>query len=159
MQASAKPRCMEVSLSGALYGLDLEHVKEVLALRPMSRVFHAPAAIAGVANLRGEVLTVVDLGVLLAGESSPRDSASRIVVLRDEGEPRRLAGVLVDRLGALREMPPEGLVAVPTTLPLRAARLVRGVIASPPPCTVIDVGQVFATEELRELSVTVDTEP
>ena len=152
MQASSKPRCMEIELEGGLFGLDVEYVKEVIALRPMSRVFHAPPVIAGVVNLRGEVLTVIDLAVLLGKSSAGSAASARIVVLRDAGEPRRLAGVLVDRLGALREMPPEGLAAIPTTLSPSVARLMAGVIPSPPPCGVIDVGALFQTPELMSLA-------
>ena len=152
MQASSKPRCMEVELQGGLFGLDVEHVKEVIALRPISRVFHAPPVIAGVVNLRGEVLTVIDLAVLFGKVSLSAPTSARIVVLRDDGEPRRLAGVLVDRLGALREMPAEGLGAIPTTLSPTVARLLAGVIPSTPPCGVIDVAALFQTPELEALA-------
>ncbi len=152
MQASSKPRCMEIELAGGLFGLDVEHVKEVIALRPLSRVFHAPPVIAGVVSLRGEVLTVIDLAVLLGKSLASAAASARIVVLRDSGEARRLAGVLVDRLGALREMPPEGLAAVPTTLSPSVARLVAGVIPSTPPCGVIDVAALFQTPELLALA-------
>ena len=151
MQTAAKPRCMEVELAGGLFGLDVEHVKEVIALRPITRVFHAPPVIAGVVNLRGDVLTVIDLAVLLGQSSVTSASSARIVVLRDAGE-RRLAGVLVDRLGALREMPPEGLAQVPTTLSSGVARLLSGVIPSAPPCGVIDVAELFQTPELLALA-------
>jgi len=151
MQTAAKPRCMEVELAGGLFGLDVEHVKEVIALRPITRVFHAPPVIAGVVNLRGDVLTVIDLAVLLGQSSVTSASSARIVVLRDAGE-RRLAGVLVDRLGALREMPPEGLAQVPTTLSSSVARLLSGVIPSAPPCGVIDVAELFQTPELLALA-------
>src|SRR5690606_14972171 len=119
---------------------------------PISRVFHAPPVIAGVVNLRGEVLTVIDLAVLLGKSSVATASSARIVVLRDAGEPRRLAGVLVDRLGALREMPPEGLAPIPTTLSPALARLVSGVIPSTPPCGVLDVAALFQTPELLVLA-------
>ncbi|HEU5073346.1 MAG TPA: chemotaxis protein CheW [Polyangiaceae bacterium] len=152
MQASSKPRCMEIELSGALFGLDVEDVKEVIALRPISRVFHAPPVIAGVVNLRGEVLTVIDLAVLFGKNSASLASSARIVVLRDAGEPRRLAGVLVDRLGALREMPAEGLASIPTTLSPAVARLLAGVIPSTPPCGVIDVAALFQAPELSILA-------
>jgi len=152
MQSSSKPRCMEIELAGGLFGLDVEHVKEVIALRPMSRVFHAPPVIAGVVSLRGEVLTVIDLAVLLGKSSASTAASARIVVLRDAGETRSLAGVLVDRLGALREMPPDGLAPIPTTLSPAVARLVAGVIPSTPPCGVIDVGALFQTQELLALA-------
>ena len=95
---------------------------------------------------------MIDLAVLLGKNSAGSAASARIVVLRDAGEPRRLAGVLVDRLGALREMPPEGLAAIPTTLSPSVARVMAGVIPSAPPCGVIDVGALFQTPELLSLA-------
>ena len=147
MQSSAQPRCMEIELGGGLYGLNVDDVKEVVALRPISKVFHAPSVIAGVANLRGDVLAVIDLCALLTGTPSRRAAASRIVVLRDRTGTRRQAGLLVDRLGVLRDMPQE-LALVPATLGPLHSRLIAGVLSSPPPCSVIDVAQLFALPQL-----------
>jgi len=152
MRASAKPRCMEVELGGGLYGLEVEHVKEVVALRPLSRVFHAPPAIAGVLNLRGEVLIVIDLGMLLTGRPGPRGSSARVVVLRRTDLERTHAGLLVERLGGLREMPSQ-LQAAPGTLSAAAFRLVAGVIPSPPPCSVLDMTALFQSPELLALAM------
>jgi purine-binding chemotaxis protein CheW len=159
MQTAAKPRCMEVELAGGLYGLSVDDVKEVIGLRAITRVFHAPPVIAGVANLRGEVLTVIDAALLLTGESSARATSARIVVLRVDQELRCLAGVLVDRLGALREMPGTGLAQAPSTLPPARARLIAGVIPSAPPCSVLDVAELFRAPELSEFGLAAHGEP
>ena len=49
-----------MTVAGAPYGLALEDVQEVIGMRTLTRVFHAPAAVAGVTSLRGEVLPVLD---------------------------------------------------------------------------------------------------
>ena len=153
MQSSAQPRCMEVELGGGLYGLDVEDIKEVVSLRPISKVFHAPRVIAGVANLRGDVLAVIDLCALIAQAPSRRATAARIVVLRDRAKKRRQAGLLVDRLGMLRDMPAEGLAPVPATLGALHTRLIAGVLPSPPPCSVLDIDQLFTLPELVQFAV------
>ena len=65
----SRSRCIAVRVGTALYGLPVEHVQEVIGMRPITRVFHAPAALAGVTNLRGEVLPVIELGLLLGGDA------------------------------------------------------------------------------------------
>ncbi len=157
MQAATKPRCIEVELGEGLYGLDVEHVKEIVALKPMSRVFHAASAIAGIVNLRGDVLTVIDLPVLLCGTPSRRGPGARIVVLRDAPGRRRQAGLLVDGLGALRELPTTGLGPVPGTLPGPAARLIAGVVPTSPACSLLDLEALFESPELVELAHSEDS--
>jgi purine-binding chemotaxis protein CheW len=133
-------------------------VAEVVDLKPLSRVFHAPAAIAGVENLRGEVLPVIDLSVLIGEGPSAPTPDSRIVVVREVAGARRRAGVLVDELGVLRELPKSGLEAVPSTLPEATARLVAGIIKAAPPCCVLDVEAILGSEELSSLAADTDDE-
>ncbi|MCA9593086.1 MAG: chemotaxis protein CheW [Myxococcales bacterium] len=151
--AESLDRCISVRVAGALYGLRVEEVQEVIGTRPITRVFHAPAALAGVTSLRGDVLPVLDLGVLLGGDGGLASTPEvRIVVVREKAGARRRAGLRVDALGGLRDLPPEGLAPVPTTAAERVRDLAIGVIASPPPCTVLGVSALFDAPELAALA-------
>ena len=46
-------------LDGDLYGVEVEHVQEVLKSQGLTRVPLAPAAVAGLINLRGQVVTAI----------------------------------------------------------------------------------------------------
>src|SRR3712207_9096294 len=48
-------------LDGDLYGVEVEHVQEVLKSQGLTRVPLAPAAVAGLINLRGQVVTAIEL--------------------------------------------------------------------------------------------------
>jgi len=67
-----------------VFGIDASKVREVLGRSLIHKVPLAPAFIAGVIPNRGEVLTTVDLRVLLGLEA--RDGARTVLVLEDEGE-------------------------------------------------------------------------
>ncbi|MFN7135178.1 MAG: chemotaxis protein CheW, partial [Myxococcales bacterium] len=54
------------------YALPLAAVREVVVPATLSRVPRSPAAVCGIMNLRGRVVTVVDLGVLF-GLCDPPD--------------------------------------------------------------------------------------
>ena len=136
----------------SLYGLPLEDVQEVIGMRQLTRVFHAPPAVAGVTSLRGEVLPVLDLGVLLGGSASGVGSDARIVVVRERAELKRWAGLRVDELGPLREVPADGLAAPPTTLSDAARELVEGVISEAPPCSVLRLSSILASPLLVGLA-------
>ncbi|MBX3128833.1 MAG: purine-binding chemotaxis protein CheW [Polyangiaceae bacterium] len=153
-RAKSAPRCIAVVVRGSLYGVRVEEVQEVIGLRPLTRVFHAPDELAGVISLRGEVLPVLDVGALLAGPaqaSSPSPDA-RIVVVRESRAPRRRAGLLVDELGGLRDVPDAGLEPLPSTASEAVRQLVVGVIATAPPCGVLDVSALFDSEPIARLS-------
>jgi|SRR5215472_2543980 purine-binding chemotaxis protein CheW len=82
--------------AGQLFGLPIEHVQDVFPLADVTRVPLAGREIAGVLNLRGRIVTVIDLAHRLELEA-PRDTSAQMVI----GIERRAEsfGILVDRLG------------------------------------------------------------
>jgi purine-binding chemotaxis protein CheW len=156
MPSRVADRCIAVSVGGALYGLPMNDVQEVIGMRPLTRVFHAPEVLAGVTSLRGEVLPVIDLGALLGvrdGAEAGQDA--RIVVVREAAGLKRRAGLRVDELRGLRELAIDGgaeLLAAPTTASERVRALVVGVIPTTPPCSVLDVAAILDAPELALLS-------
>jgi purine-binding chemotaxis protein CheW len=142
-------------------------VQEVLSPRAITRLFHAPAAVLGVVNLRGEILPVVDLAQLLGDSPSMRSSTgdeARLVVLRvqvppptgSDGPPvlprSTQVAVHVGRLDALRDAGDEEIAPLPAGIPESAARFARGILASPPPAAMlIDPERLVACEELAQL--------
>jgi purine-binding chemotaxis protein CheW len=152
-ELTLRPRCMRVSVAGAAYGLPLSEVQEVIGLRPITRVFHAPAALSGIMNLRGEVLPIIELSVLLgAGTDAVHNNETRIVVVRESSGARRWAGVKVDALLGLLELPESGLLPVPSSITPQAGEFLAGVIASTPPCSILDVNALLSAPVLAELS-------
>ncbi|HUH04251.1 MAG TPA: chemotaxis protein CheW, partial [Kofleriaceae bacterium] len=52
-------------LAGQEYAAPITEVKETMLLRPITRVFLTPPWLAGIINLRGDVVAVIDLARLL----------------------------------------------------------------------------------------------
>ena len=83
-------------LDDALLGIPIEQVDEInhhLALTPVP---HAPPYVRGVMNLRGDVVTVIDLRVVLGLEATVVGRKTSNVVVRSQGEQ---IGILADRIG------------------------------------------------------------
>jgi chemotaxis signal transduction protein len=97
---------------------------------------------------------VVDLGLLLgvADTSVAGGREARIVVVREAGGAKRRAGLRVDELCGLREIPDEGLSAAPGTASDRVRNVVVGVIPAAPPCSVLDVTAILDAPELAALA-------
>src|SRR5512145_2957574 len=99
---TAPRRFLTFRLDGSLYALPSENVLEVIHVPAVARVPHSPAALLGVANLRGSVLPLVDLRALLGWPRDSAASATKAVVF-DAGQQLALAVDSVDSLVAVAE--------------------------------------------------------
>jgi chemotaxis signal transduction protein len=102
---------LAVSVGGAEFGIPAGRVREVLRPPPLTRVPFPPDGVRGVAQVRGTVMAVVDLGTRLG--MAPVAGVGRLVVVWARG--REAVGLLVDRVvglvdddeGGAHEPPPD----------------------------------------------------
>jgi purine-binding chemotaxis protein CheW len=116
-------RLVTFTLDDRSYGVDVDSVQEVLRGLPRTRIPLAPRALAGLINLRGQVLTAIDLREQL--ELPPRDPALEpmLVVIRVAGEP---VALLVDTIGAVVDVEADQFEVPPETLTGPSRALVKG---------------------------------
>jgi len=76
-----------------LCGLDIAHVQEINQNLAITVVHRAPNYVHGVINLRGAIVTVIDLRKKFGFEPLPRDAETQIVIIRQGDEH---IGLLVD---------------------------------------------------------------
>lgn len=81
------------AIGDLLCGLENLRVHEISGMRPVTPVHHAPAHVRGVVNLRGQIMTVIDLGVRFGIGPVPDDRRTRILVVPSGGED---VGLIVD---------------------------------------------------------------
>lgn len=98
------------SIDQAPHAVPVEHVREIVRVRPVTPIPGIEECVRGVISLRGEIIQVVDLRRRLGLEPAELGRASRIVVLH--GDDGRAAGLLVD---AVREVAraPEASIGPP----------------------------------------------
>lgn len=111
-------RLVTFTVGPRLYGVDVSLVQEVLLALPRTRLPRAPRALAGLVNLRGQIVTVVDLRARLGlpvdrADVEHPDSSPMLVVLRLPGEPTAL---LVDAIGSVVDVEPTEEQPPPETL-------------------------------------------
>lgn len=137
-------------LHGQEYAAPIADVIETLAVRPITRVFLTPDWVAGVMNLRGDVVAVLDLARLLGMPSALVTDESRIVLARHDD---RRAGLLVDGLAELRVLDLARLEPPPATLSSETAALLRGVatVDGGEVVRVLDIAALFESERIRTL--------
>ncbi len=106
-----------------LYGVDVGRVQEVLRHQPMTRVPLAPPSVTGLLNLRGQVVTAIDLRVRLALPQRPDGTPPVNVVVRS-GED--VISLLVDAIGDVVEVTAGRFEDPPDTLSAPACELIDG---------------------------------
>jgi purine-binding chemotaxis protein CheW len=113
-------------VEGLCFGIGVREVQEVIRYQEMTRVPLAASVVRGLINLRGQIVTAIDLRRRLglpdrddAGEHLPMN----LVVRTDDG----VVSLLVDEIGEVVEVDEDSFERPPPTLEGVARDLVRGV--------------------------------
>jgi purine-binding chemotaxis protein CheW len=114
-------------VSDAWYALEAEVVLEVIRVSSITAVAHAPAEVVGVINLRGRIVTLLDVGMLIGFGASKIGHTSRILVVEDHGE---YIGLLSDQVGDVRDVAVSSLQTPPANMPEQQVRFCKGVYRS-----------------------------
>ena len=111
-------------LNGLFFGVEVLKVQEVIRYQGMTRVPLAPAMIEGLINLRGQIVTAIDLRRRLELPARSTDQLPMNVVVRsDDGA----VSLLVDEIGDVVEIHDDIYERPPETLKGVARELVQGV--------------------------------
>ena|SRR5579883_2474213 len=112
-------------VAGHYFGLDVLRVQEVIRWQEITRVPLAPAVVRGLINLRGQIVTALDLRLRLrlGPGAGPADRQPVNVVVRsDDGA----ISLLVDEIGDVLEVPESSFERTPETLTGPPRELIRG---------------------------------
>jgi purine-binding chemotaxis protein CheW len=90
-------------LADHIGGIELEIVREILPPPRATRLPGAPRYVRGLINVRGTVITVVDLVARLYNRPARPDGAIMLIEHQN-----RVVGVAVDEVIEVRSLPPEG---------------------------------------------------
>lgn len=107
-----------------LLGVDVRRVQEVMRALPMTRIPLAPPTVRGLINLRGQIVTGIDLRRRLGLADRAEGAASMNVVLWTQDGP---VSFLVDEIGDVLDVRGAPLEPPPETLDGPAREVVRGV--------------------------------
>ena len=93
-------RTLLFRVGSAVYGCDIDDIREIVPHREATRLPGAPSYVQGLINLRGTIVTVLDLGVRL-GATRDRVGEGSIMLVAMPGN-ARLVGVAVEEVMDVR---------------------------------------------------------
>lgn len=117
-------------VDGLFFGVAVSEVQEVLRYQHLTAVPAAPEAVQGLINLRGQIVTALDLRCRLGLPPRSGDALPMNVIVRSRGE---VVSLLVDEIGDVITVDAEGLdlEPAPANLPSIVQDVVVGVRSLP----------------------------
>ena len=107
LEARTAARTLLFRVAERVYGCDIEAVREIIPYRRATRLPGAPAYVQGLINLRGTIVTVLDLGTRLDPARDPVREGS--IILATHGT--RVVGVAVDEVMDVQAITEEPLAS------------------------------------------------
>ncbi|MCY2976382.1 MAG: chemotaxis protein CheW [Planctomycetota bacterium] len=124
-----KLELMTFQIGDYSFGIDINDIQEINCHARMSKVPVDYEAVAGVINLRGEVLTVIALGKMLGIKSSNAGSGSSNYIVVKTANHR--VAIAVDKLKDVETIPASELKHLPANFKLSNQHVLMGLVQKP----------------------------
>lgn len=130
---------VEFVLAYERYAVELRHIREICPLENLTPLPCAPAFVLGIINLRGEILSVIDIKKFFDLPEKGLTDLNKVIVLRSEN---MLFGILADAIPGVRRVPIADIQpSLPTLTDIREVYL-RGV--TPDRTVILDAEKLLA---------------
>ena len=135
-----------MTVEGQLFGLPILSVQDIVETHNITQVPRTPSAISGIMNLRGRIVTVINLRRILGRND---ESSSRMgVTVEYHGD---LYTILVDEIGEVRLLDRSDFEAAPATLDPKLKQLCTGIYRLDGELlAVLDVNQILSAETIAQ---------
>lgn len=129
---------LQFVLGSELYAFEGKFVREVKVAMDVTPIPCTPTFVAGVVNLRGEIVTVLDTKLLLGLNSENKTTQKLVITRTDQGQ----VAFLIDDVVGVAPVPMTQLQGPLATMPAEQARRVSGLTGAP--MVLIDVEAVMS---------------
>jgi len=137
-------------LGGDVYGIDILNIKEIIEYGNITQVPMMPPFIAGVINLRGSVVPVIDLAIRFAGAATEITKRTAVVILEVDDDDLKLEiGVMVDIVNEVLNIPAADIEPAPAFGAKIRTNFIRGMgKVNDQLLILLDIQHVLSIEEL-----------
>lgn len=154
-RAAAHPQALTFLVAGQEYAIGILNVKEIIEYETPTRVPSSPACVAGVINLRGTVVPIIDLALRFRFSRTSVTTRTCIVIVEvDFAGQKTVMGVLADAVSAVIDLdagqidePPQFGAGVPSDFLLGMIRSGRKFVL------LLDIDRVLAEMDVAPVQV------
>lgn len=131
------------------FAIPLLVVREVLGIPEITPVPQAPPHFVGIMNLRGQVISVMDLRTKLG--IKPQDSSEKSIIILDLGGAS--LGVIVDCVNSVQNLDAESAIEKPSLENTKSNEFIMGVFKKEDHLTMIlDIARALSVEDRSAIS-------
>ena len=141
--ADAQVEVLEFFLAHEKYAVESRHIREVYPLENLTPLPCTPPFVLGIVNLRGEIVSVLDIKKFFDLPETGLTDLNKVIVLQSGA---MLFGILADTIVGVRRIPvAEIQPSLPTLAGIRE-RYLRGI--TPERTILLDAGKLLADEQI-----------
>jgi purine-binding chemotaxis protein CheW len=119
---------VEFTLGGKRYALDIQLVREIVVMMPITPIPRAPEFISGVLNLRGEITYIINLNKLLDVDDPEIRKDQKIIVFVPGAAKKNNVGIIVDNVSSVFQVPQEDIEKIQDSASSKISGFVKGII-------------------------------
>ena len=114
-QAFVPGKYLSFQLGEEMYGISVNHIREIISIQQITPVPHKPDYVKGIMNLRGKVIPVMDMRIKfgLGDESFDECTCIVVVMVEDEDGQEFTAGLIVDSVDEIMRIHEEDFESDP----------------------------------------------
>ena len=145
-----KDQVVNFKIGKESFGVAIDDVQEIVRVPEITMVPETPSFVEGVINLRGKIVTVVDLSKRLKIEAAPRAKSSRVLIVEVDN---KSIGLLVDSVNAILQIPQEAVEPTPDIVTPIGADYIFGIGKLKDKLIILlDLKNILRPEEIQGLA-------
>jgi purine-binding chemotaxis protein CheW len=136
--------CLEFQLSGESYAMEMSYISETLPLADFTPLFCTPSFVLGIINLRGRIISIIDLRRFFELPTVGLSDLNRVIVVTNGSME---FGVLADAILGMRSLPASELQPAPAAFTGIREEFLAGVTADR--LALLDMGKILADKRVQ----------
>ena len=142
-EAGTELECLEFLLSGESYAIEMSYITQTLPLSDFTPLFCTPGFVLGITNLRGRIISIVDLRRFFELPEVGLCDLNRVIVVSDGSME---FGILADSIVGMFSLPLGDLQPPPAALTGIREEFLAGVTAKR--LALLDIGKILADKRI-----------
>jgi purine-binding chemotaxis protein CheW len=147
-------RFLTFAIDSEVFGLSISYVSEIIGMQKINDIPEVPSFVKGIINLRGKIISVIDMRLKFKKQSVDYDDRTCIIIVDINGI---TAGLIVDNVSEVINIPKSDVSPSPDYRTGFQNRYINGIgKLKDSVVLILDCDRLFREDELNVLSVSAE---